>query len=553
MDTTPRTAANEEIEETLRRSREQLRRKESYLDAIFEHAFQFLGLLSIEGTVLEANRSALEFVGATREEVVGRPFWDTPWWEGDPDQVVRLREAIDAAAHGHFARFEARHPGVGGRVAIVDFSLTPISDESGRVVLLLPEGRDITERKRREVSQQFLAEAGGIMAAGVGSRETLSSLLGLAVTSVADCCMLALGGGPGAAPHLDVAHAGPERPWFADPVREALERELPQPLRSALDTAQAVLVPDLAPAVLESCARDEEHLRALRALCAVSMMAVPLVTRGRSMGALAFLSSRPDRRYGPEDLRVATDLSQRLALMIENARLYQATCEALAARDAVLAVVAHDLRSPLGAIELAAASLLALPHDEGRLEQVRAASEVIRRSVARASRLIDDLLDVASIEAGRLSLERVSVSAADLVHEAAEALSPAVREANLEMEGAVEEALPAVLADRGRILQVFSNLVGNAIKFTRAGGRVGIAAERRGDEVCFSVSDTGVGIPAEHLPHVFDRFWQARRSDRRGAGQGLPIARGIVEAHGGRIWAESTPGQGSTFRFTLPL
>jgi PAS domain S-box-containing protein len=546
MNTTPGTVGRE-FEEALQRSKEQVQ----YLDAIFDHAFQFIGLLSPEGTLLEANRSALAFVGATREQVLGRPFWETPWWQWDPEQVVRLKDAIGAAAGGSFARFEARHRGADGRIATIDFSLTPIRNEEGRVIFLLPEGRDFTERKRREARQQLLAEAGGIMAAGLGSLESLSAILQLAVRSLADCCILALVEGKANAPRLEVAHAGPVRPWFADLVTEALEREPPPPLRAALDEMQPVLLPEVAPARLESCARDAEHLRALRAIGAESMMAVPLVAHGRSVGALLFISSCPDRRYGPEDLRVATDLAQRSALMIENARLHRAACEAIAARDAVLAFVAHDLRSPLGAIGLAAGSILR--QDEKRIEPIRAASKIIQRSVEQASRLIDDLLDIASIEAGKLRLERVPVSTRDLVLEAAEALSPSVRESFLELERHVEEPLPTVLADRGRILQVFSNLVGNAVKFTSAGGRVRITAERRGDEVCYSVSDTGAGIPEEHVPHVFDRFWQARRSDRRGAGQGLAIARGIVEAHGGRIWVESAPGQGSTFRFTLPV
>jgi PAS domain S-box-containing protein len=550
MDGPPATGVGEKFEEALRRSRGQLRGKEAYLDAIFDHTFQFIGLLSPEGTLLEANRSALKFVGAAREEVVGRPFWETPWWHWDPEQVARLRDAICAAAQGRFVRFETRHRGVDGRIAAIDFSLTPISDDSDRVILLVPEGRDITERKRAEARQQLLAEAGGVMAAGLGSRETLSAILELAVRSLADCCILALVEGDGDAPRFEIAHAGAARPWFADLLVEALDRECLHPLRSALDTMQPVLLPGVAPALLESWARDEGHLRALRALGAESMMAVPLIARGRSAGALLFVSSRPDFRYGPDDLRSATDLAQRAVLMIENARLHRATCEAIAARDAVLALVAHDLRTPLGAIDLSVTSIISACHDE---RSVRAASEIIRRAVGRASRLIDDLLDVASIEAGKLRLERAPVSARDLVIEAAEALSPAVRENSLELERDVEEALPTVVADRGRILQVFSNLVGNAIKFTPAGGRVRIAAERRSGEVCFSVSDTGAGILAEHLPHVFDRFWQARRADRRGAGQGLPIARGIVEAHGGRIWVESTPGQGSTFRFTVPL
>jgi signal transduction histidine kinase len=165
--------------------------------------------------------------------------------------------------------------------------------------------------------------------------------------------------------------------------------------------------------------------------------------------------------------------------------------------------------------------------------------------------MIQDLLDIARIESGRLSVETAPASVPALVHEAVEMLRPIAEKEGKRLLWSVEEGLPAVEADRERMLQIFSNLVGNAVKFTPAGGSITIAAEREGDAVRFRVADTGAGVPPEHLPHLFDRFWQANRRDRRGIGLGLPIVKGLVEAQGGEIRVTSEPGRGTTFSFTV--
>jgi signal transduction histidine kinase len=188
------------------------------------------------------------------------------------------------------------------------------------------------------------------------------------------------------------------------------------------------------------------------------------------------------------------------------------------------------------------------PEPERRNQQP---TETIHRSANRMKRLINDLVDVTMVEAGQLGLDRASVSARQLLAEAVEVQRPLAASASVEVYVDLERKLPDVWADPHRLLQVFENLIGNAIKFTPAGGRVTVGASPREREVLFRVSDTGYGISPTDLPHVFDRFWQARKG-RDGAGLGLPIARGIIAAHGGRIWVESTLGRGTTFSFTVP-
>jgi signal transduction histidine kinase len=177
---------------------------------------------------------------------------------------------------------------------------------------------------------------------------------------------------------------------------------------------------------------------------------------------------------------------------------------------------------------------------------------MIQRSMGRAQRLINDLLDVTQIDAGKLAVEPGPERPAALVEDTHDAFAAAAAGAGLVLEWEADDDLPWVEADRARVVQALGNLVANAVKFTPAGGRIVIGARRHAAGVCFEVADTGPGIPPEQLPRLFDRFWKAQGSDRRGAGLGLAIVQGIVAAHGSRVEVESHVGEGTTFRFLLP-
>lgn len=228
------------------------------------------------------------------------------------------------------------------------------------------------------------------------------------------------------------------------------------------------------------------------------------------------------------------------------------TDTALITRDDFLAMASHDLRNLLGGVAVTTALMAqeAAPDEQGRKVVRRA--ETIQRYTARMNRLIGDLLDVVSIDAGHLSVEPSPNDVTRLLSESVEAFQPAAAAQHVTLSVAEAPRLPRARFDYGRILQVLANLLANALKFTGPGGRIELRAAREGQQVRISVSDSGSGIPEDQLEVVFERFRQVNRSDRRGHGLGLHISRSIVEAHGGRIWAESTLGQGSTFHFTLP-
>jgi signal transduction histidine kinase len=240
-----------------------------------------------------------------------------------------------------------------------------------------------------------------------------------------------------------------------------------------------------------------------------------------------------------------------VASAIDNANLYRQALRATRTRDEVLAIVSHDLRNPLHAITLGAGQLLKQVGDDPSRHFEKRLIEGVVRAATRTKTLIQDLLDVSCVEAGELVVSPESCPVAELIQEAMAENLPMAAERSQSLTWTVAPGIAAVQADRKRILQVLGNLLSNAVKFTPAGGRIALRVTRHGDRVWFAVSDTGPGIPVADQAHIFDRFWQARHARRAGAGLGLSIARGIVAAHGGRLWVESTPGEGSTFLFDL--
>ena len=229
-------------------------------------------------------------------------------------------------------------------------------------------------------------------------------------------------------------------------------------------------------------------------------------------------------------------------------RLYGEAREVIDAREEVLRIVAHDLRNPLNTVAMTTQLLLELPSTEPvRVHRLT----VIQRAGQQMHRLINDLLSVSIIEAGRLTVVPRPVTVAALLADAHEMLKPIAAAKPVELVIEACDDLPDVHADPVRVLQVISNLVGNAIKFTPKGGRVTISAARDGEKVRFDIADTGPGIAPEQMANIFGRFWQANRGDTRGIGLGLSIAKGIVEAHGEELRVSSTLGRGSVFSFSL--
>jgi PAS domain S-box-containing protein len=413
--------------------------------------------------------------------------------------------------------------------------------------------RDISERCQREHEERFLASAAEVLAESLDSQVTVDRVVHLAVPELADCCALylireqtlVLAG---------LAHAE----QAASRQLHELLRQHPVPLETGGELARSLQtgrchLQELLPTAASSEPKQlaEPYGLMLRQGFR-SQLCVPLRVRSRNIGALLLLVGPSGRRLGEGEVALAEELGRRAALALDNTLLYAEAQSATRSRDEMLGIVAHDPRSPVNTLSLSASVMLRRMKKQGADADQLHGVEVILQSTRRMNRLIEDLLDVVRMEAGRLSIQRSRWPVAQLVRDAAEAHQAQCTEAHVELKVELPEGLPVLNVDADRIQQVFTNLLGNALKFTPAGGAVTLAAALQEGSVVFHVSDSGPGMPPEHLAHVFDRFWQARSTDRRGAGLGLAIAKGIIEAHGGRIWARSKPGEGSTFSFALP-
>jgi len=490
------------------------------LRTIFANCLQFAGLVSPEGTLLETNPASLAFVGEDRESVVGRPFWETPWWTTDADRE-RLRRAIRRAAEGELVRYELRTVDADGDVAVFDFSLVPVRGPDEAVVSIVAEGREITDLYRaREALRESEARLTAILAG------TLD-----AIVSIDD------------EQRIRLFNRGAERifGYEADEVLgERLDLLIPEEFRRTHG------------AHVEEFARSADTARRMGERGEIA---------GRRKGGEVFPAEASISKAAVDRRTVYTvvlrDVSERRDVERQRARLAEAQRQArldaeaaTRARDEMLRIVSHDLRNPVTGVLMGTRMLRRqLGADHPALEFV----EGIELAAERQRRLIMDLSDVASIEAGRLSIERAPHELAAIFRTVVRSFESAAAEQEIELVRDAVDGLPPVSVDRDRIVQVLSNLVDNALKATPAGGSIRLGAYEADGRVHVVVRDTGSGIPDAENDRVFERFWRGTTGGSPGSGLGLAIARGIVEGHGGEIDVESAPGEGSTFRFDLPI
>jgi signal transduction histidine kinase len=402
---------------------------------------------------------------------------------------------------------------------------------------------------------RFLADASAALDTSIEYEQTLANTVRLAVPEVADYCVVILLGEDGSTRWADSAHRDPAKRGLLESLRGHLPPPSPaHPVRKALLTGQPQLVADAGREILKWW--DGNQLGVVRALAPASLIAVPMIARWRTFGAILFaVTAESGRRYQDQDLGLAEAVGRRAAFAIDHALLYEAARSAAKQRDELMAVVAHDLKNPLNTIQLAVRVLQEGGRGGDGEQNVidRHALGAVQRAADRMYRLIHDLLELSRADAGRLWIRPAPSDAEAMLREALDMHCEIAAAKSIRLEATAEESLPSVLADRERIAQVFSNLIGNALKFTPSGGRVSVRGWRATSGVRFAVEDTGPGIPPEDQAHVFDRFWQAQSASRTGTGLGLSIAKSIVEGHGGSIRVESMPGRGSRFEFSLPM
>ncbi|MBX6331414.1 MAG: response regulator [Gemmatimonadaceae bacterium] len=393
---------------------------------------------------------------------------------------------------------------------------------------------------------RLLAEAGKVLASHADVACAIAEVAQLIVPRAADCFVLYLAGDEDVPTITEVAHVDAAR---AAVVRERVCSYLMEPERA--DARLAELLDEVEGEGAD--ARMPDAL--LRLLIAASGVAVPLRVGGERRGFMA-LAAIGGERAALADAELGRWIADRIGLALDQARLLRQMEGAVAARDRAVGIVSHDLRNPISTIQICATALL--DPDPPPASGVRHMAQIIQRSAAWMQQIVRDLLDRASLDAGRITLDLRPTAVSDIMGAAQVMVAPLAEEQALSLVVESPPDLPRVEADPHRLLQVLLNLLSNAMKFTPPGGRVVLSARMTdaggsAPSVCFTVSDTGPGIAPEDLAHVFDWFWHARRSEQTGTGLGLAIAKGLIEAHRSRLCVDSVLGHGSTFWFTLPV
>ena len=509
----------------------------------------------LNGTIMSWNPSAERMFGYTAAEAIGKSIRLIIPDDRQTEEDDVLARIVRGESVEHFETVRRRKNGTD---LFVSLTVSPIFDHQGRITGASKIARDITERKRANERSAFLVEMGALLAGSLDYDVTLRSIARLSTTpfprasyAFADYALIDILERDESLRRIAAAHRDSRKEHLLEQSRGYTPDPERSPLARPLRTGQPVLISHVSEADMQRMSRGPEHIRLMRELGPRSLISVPLTARGVTFGVFTLVKSQAGAPYNDGDLAFALEIAQRAALAADNARLYAESQKAVRAREHVLAIVSHDFRNALGVIGTSARLLLVGTIDEE--QRTRRAQTLVRVS-ERMTRLVRDLLDVSRLQAGHsLSVNPSEHEVRPLVVDACEGFRVAMEDKLVALDCNLCEGLPNVSVDRDRILQVLTNLVGNAAKFTAEGGTVTVGARARGREVEFRVSDTGPGIRPEEVTHIFDRFWQATRTASLGTGLGLPIAKGIVEAHGGRIWVESQPGIGTTFYFTVPI
>ena len=504
-----------------------------------------------DGRVTYWNPGAEQLLGWSARDVIGRRVFDfatVPEQTPTPEQIHR-QVAEGTPWSGEFMALS--HAGEQKPLLL---NVSPRLDEQGRVVGTVAVASDLTRQKHAEDILRFHAEAGAILASSLDYETTLASVARLAVAALADWCFVDVLTEDGTIRRVATAHVDPNKEALAEQLlRYPPQLDGPNISSRILRTGESWWAAEISDDDLASLSHRPEHLRILRAMGVRSGMGVPLVARGRIVGAIRLGITESDRRFSEADVPVVEELARHAALAIDNARLHQEARRAVEAREQILRIVSHDLRNPLVAVFAHIELLLERCEREAERDAGVAASlNTVLAAAQQMNRLIEDLLAVTCIDAGRLPISPRRAELGDALREAVETLAPGAVSHGVALNLQLAEADMPVTADRTRLLQVMANLLGNAIRFSPPGSTVTVSAAAAGDLATVTVEDQGTGVPKADRERIFNAFHTAEGSRHSRTGLGLYIARGIVEAHGGRIWVEQAVGGGSMFRFTVP-
>jgi signal transduction histidine kinase len=402
----------------------------------------------------------------------------------------------------------------------------------------------------------FLAEISQILATSLDYAETLTSLARAALPFLGDACVIYHLAGTSTLRRLALAHVDAEIERLLHELqRFEIPLESDVPAARVVRTGARVVENQVATTIGEQIHADPTYQSIVRTFAPQAYICVPLTARGRTLGSVAFIVTHHHRQYSAEDVALAEEVAQRAALALDNARLYQEARDAIALRDQFLSIAAHELKTPLTVLlGNAQAMERRARRDEHLPEREVRAVHLIYEQARRLSRMIAALLDISRLEQGKLSIERAQVDLQALVERVVDEVQPGLTGHIVEHLASDERLI--IEGDELRLEQVLQNLIGNAVKYSLQGGVVQVQLARQADRACISVTDHGMGIPAEDIPHLFERYYRASNIDGEritGMGIGLYIVKEIVTLHGGSVEIQSELGTGSTFTVYLPL
>ena len=513
----------------------------------------------LNGIITSWNPGAERMFGYTAQEAIGQPITVIiPADRHDEEKSVldRIRRGEKVE---HFETVRCRKDGT---CLPIELSVSPIR-RHGVVVGASKIARDISDRKRAQEQADrdhrrtaFLADIVDVLAKSLDYEETLKSVASLAVPTLADWSAVDIVQDDGEIARLAVEHVDAAKIELAMELRRRYEDPTaPHSAPQVIRTAVPALIAEITDEMIVAAARgDEDRIRLARSLGLTSYICVPLVVAGRAIGAITLATAESNRRFTEDDLRFAEDIASRAAMAVDNAQSYRQLQRANRLKDEFLATLSHELRTPLNAIVGYARMVRGGMMSGDKAER---ALETIERNSTMLTQMVEDLLDVSRIVSGKMRLNVQPIELPLVLQEAIETVRPAADAKRIKIHTVLDPQVGPIAGDPDRLRQVAWNLLSNAIKFTPKDGQVQVRLERINSHVEITVSDSGIGIDPDFLPHIFERFRQAEGGLTRqhpGLGLGLAIVRDLVEMHGGTVLASSPgPNTGATFSVRLPV
>jgi PAS domain S-box-containing protein len=514
----------------------------------------------LKSIVTSWNAAAEQMFGYTAQEMIGRSIRTIIPADRQHEEDEVLARITEGLTVDHYETIRQHKSGA---LVNISLSVSPIRNAAGVVVGASKIARDISERLRAQAITDrarrqgiFLARLTTAFSGSMDYADRLTTLAKLAVPDLADWCAVDVVKTNGQIERVTVNHIDPDKIALAEQIlKRYRDPRAPASPAEVMRTRKPAIVSKITDEMLvDAAAGDDEWLRLVRGLGLISYVCLPLIAHGTSMGALTFATAESGRHYDEEAVRFLEDVASRSALALDNARSFDQLQAANRMKDEFLATLSHELRTPLNAILGYARMLRSGMLREDKKER---ALETLERNATSLTQIVEDVLDVSRIASGKIRLNVQSIDLPVVLHDALATVMPAAEAKGVRIQSIVDSEIGPVSGDPDRLQQVMWNLFSNAVKFTPRGGRVQVRLQRSNSHIEISVSDTGVGIREDFLPHLFERFRQADSTTTRshgGLGLGLAIARQIVELHGGTIHAVSGgEGKGATFRVELPV